>query len=176
MPAAHAPETTCSGASDNSGLSLHTYSDWRWMAGASPRSAAAALYILRLGTLASVVALKMKIGIFTWLPISSSMRDSVLGATASVVGARSMFALAGSSNHLPAFDVSAVCQSKHEAARTTNALNHGMQRMARRGSARSISRTSIRSWDEVALQSDAVVFQSRGELQETELSFKTDRT
>jgi hypothetical protein len=50
-----------------------------------------------------------------------------------------------------------------------------MQRMARRGSARSISRTSIRPRDEVALQSDAVVFQSRGELQETELSFKTYR-
>ena len=145
------------------------------MAGVSPRSAAALLYILRLGTLASVVALKMKIGIFTWVPISSSMRDRVLGATASVVGARSMFSFAGSSNHLPARDVSAAGRSKHDAERTTDVLKHGVQRMARCGSARSIIRISVRPRDVVALQSDAVVFKRRGELQESKAQLRTKR-
>jgi hypothetical protein len=93
---------TCSGASDSSCFSVLTYSLWRDTMGGSPRAAAASLYIFRLGTLASVVALKMKIGIFTRLPISRSTRETVAGATVSVNGARSMFSEAGSSYHTPA--------------------------------------------------------------------------
>ena len=97
-----APEMTCSGASDSSSFSVLTYSLWRCTMGGSRRAAAASLYIFRLGTLASVVALKMKTGIFTWLPISSSTRETVAGATVSVNGARSMLSEAGSSYHTPA--------------------------------------------------------------------------